>query len=98
MSTESVRERTYPLDGFLSALADDVGCTERTGESDAIGVTAEEDDLLGAEPARGDDSAESDRTVTDDRDDLSGCDLAASAAWWPVPITSVSVSRDGISA
>ena len=66
-------------------------------ERDSIGVASQQDDLFGAE-LRGDDAAEPNRAVSDNGRGLAGLDLAATAAWWPVHMTSASVSSDGISA
>ncbi len=56
----------HALDGFLAALADDVGGAELARERDPVGVPAEDDDLLGAEALRGDHAAEADGAVADD--------------------------------
>jgi len=58
------------VDRLLAALADDVSRPELLGESDAIGVTAEEDDPLGAESFASDHAAQADRTIADDGRDL----------------------------
>ena len=62
------------LDRLVAALADDVGGAELLSERDALGVVAEQDDLLGAEPLRGDHAAEADGAVADDGDRLAGRD------------------------
>ena len=67
-------------------------------ERDPVGVAAHDDDLLGPEALGGDDAAQADRAVADDGDACRRATRAATAAWWPVPITSESVSSDGISA
>ena len=95
---EAARELAYALDSLFAALADNVGRAELARQRDPVGVAAEHDDLLRAEAARGDHAAEADRAVADDRGDLAGPHRAATAAWWPVAMTSESVSSDGISA
>lgn len=56
------------------------------------------DDLLGAQPLRGDDAAQADDAVADDATRWPGRTRAMTAAWWPVPITSESVSSEGMRA
>jgi hypothetical protein len=68
----AVRELLDAFDGFGAAFADAVGGAELAGERDPVGVPAEDDDLLGAEALGGDDAAESDGAVANDRDLLSG--------------------------
>src|SRR5207245_7023047 len=49
VGAEAAGELAHTLDCFVAALADDVGCAEVLCERDAVGVPAEDDDLLGAE-------------------------------------------------
>jgi len=48
-------------------------------------VTAQHDDPLGAEPARGDDAAQADRAVPDDRHDLARADFGSQCGVMPRP-------------
>ena len=66
VGAEAVGQFAHALDRLLAALADDVRCAELLGERDPVGMTAEEDDPLGAEPLRGDHAAEADGAVADD--------------------------------
>ena len=87
-----------PLDAFFAPLAHNIGGAELLSERDPLRVAAKQDDPVGAETLRCDHAAEPDGAVADDGDRLAGADLRCQrAAWWPVPITSVSVSSDGIS-
>jgi hypothetical protein len=56
----------HPLNGFVAALADDVGRAKFLREGDPVRVAAEQDDLLGAEAFRGDHTAKADGAVADD--------------------------------
>ena len=99
VGAEAAGQLAHALDRLVAALADDVGRAELPRERDPVRVAAEEDDPLRAEPLRGDHAAEADGAVADDGGGLAGADPGARrAAWWPVAITSVSVSSDGISA
>jgi hypothetical protein len=62
---EAVRQLLNARDGLFAALRDDVRRAELLGERNAVRPAAEQDDLLGPEPARGDDAAQPDRPVTD---------------------------------
>jgi hypothetical protein len=64
-----------PFDSFLAALADDVGGSELSPERDPIRIAAEQNDPFGAKPLRRDHTAQPDRTVADDRDDLARANL-----------------------
>ena len=75
MGAKSAREFAHALDGRLAALADDLGRPERAGQRDAVGMTPQHDDPLGAEPARGNDGAQTNRAVADNRCDFAGTDL-----------------------
>jgi hypothetical protein len=59
-------ELSDTLDGLLAAVRDDVGGAEVAGQRDPVAVAAH-DDLLGAEALGGDDGAQADGTVADDR-------------------------------
>ena len=72
---EAVRELADALDSLVAALAYDVGRAELLRECDAVGMAAEEDDLLRSETLRGDHAAQPDGAVADDGDDLAGADL-----------------------
>ena len=67
VSAEAAGELAHTFDGLVAALADDVGGAERAPERDPVGMPAEQDDLLGAEALGGDDAAEPDGAVADDR-------------------------------
>jgi hypothetical protein len=86
------------LDGLGAAFADDVGGAELARERDPVRVPAEDEDLLGAEPLRGDDAAEPEGAVADHGDTLARRDLGDDGGVMTVPIMSESVSSDGISA
>src|SRR4029079_17714036 len=66
MGAEPAGQLAHPLDCGVPSLADDISRPELTGQGNAIGVTAEHDDLLRTEPAGRNDSAETDRAITDD--------------------------------
>ena len=61
-----------PCDSVVSALLDDVGGAELSGQRLPVGVPAEGDDPLGAELPGGQDAEQADRAVADDRDRLAG--------------------------
>jgi hypothetical protein len=69
---DPVGERFDGLDACLVALDDDVRRAERRGDLLAGLVTAHGDDDGSAELYGGEDGAQTDRTVTDDRDACSG--------------------------
>ena len=85
------------VDALLAALGDDIGGAELAAEAGAVRVASHEDDLLGAEPPGGQDghrpTAPSPITATR----LRGPTPPTTAAWWPVPRTSASVSSDAMS-
>src|SRR5829696_5750922 len=83
IDAETARELAHPLHSCLTALADDVGRTELVRQRDPIGMTAEQDDLRGAEPLGGDHSAEPDCTVAHDSDGLSRRDLCSQSGVVP---------------
>jgi len=70
VGAEAVRQLAHALDCFLTALADGIGRAELPREFDAVGVAAEDDDLLGAEALGGDHAAQADGAVADDGDGL----------------------------
>ena len=69
----------HAFDRLVATLADDVRRPELARQRDAIRVTAEHDDLLGAEPAGGNHAAQTDRAVADDGHDLARADLRRTA-------------------
>jgi hypothetical protein len=69
MRAESASQLAYPLDRAVSPLADDISCPEPARQSNAVGVTAEHDDLLRAETTGGNDTAETHRAITNDGGD-----------------------------
>ena len=79
---------------FVAAGLDDVGGAEGAGQPLTLGVAAEGDDPLGAEPVRRQDGGQPDGAVTDDRDDVALLTPPLTAAWCPVDITSDRVSSD----
>lgn len=62
------------LDAFLAAFGDDIGGAELPAEAGTVLVPAHQDDLLGAQPLRGQHGTQPDRAVTDDRHGLAGAD------------------------
>src|SRR6185437_14015882 len=68
-------EIAHTLDRFLAPFADNVRRTEIPGQCDPVRVTTEHDDLLGAQPARGDDATQTHGAVADDSHSLAGADL-----------------------
>ena len=68
LGAEALGELADASDTLLAALANDVGGAELPGERNALLVTTHDDDLLGAEPLGGEDTAQPDRAVADDRD------------------------------
>jgi hypothetical protein len=72
---EAARQFANPLGGLLATLANDIGGSELLPEREPVGVVAEQDDPLGAEPFRGDHAAETDGAVADDGDPLPRPDL-----------------------
>ena len=93
-----LRQLPDALDPILAALAHDIGSPELLPERRPRGVAAEQDDPVGAEALRCDHTAEPDSAVADHGNGLAGSDLRRHGRVGPVPITSVSVSRDGIKA
>ena len=79
VGAEAAGQLAHALDRLVAALADDVGRAELARERDAVGMAAEDDDLLGAEPPRGDHAAEPDGAVADDGRRLAGPDAGARA-------------------
>jgi hypothetical protein len=96
--TEAAGQFPNALDSLVAAFTDDVGGAELLPERYALGVVAEQDDLLGLEALGGDHTAGPTAPSPTTATDLPGPTFAATAAWWPVPMTSVRVSSDGISA
>src|SRR5205085_803737 len=77
VSAEAVGELAYALDGLVASLADDVRRAELLRNRDAVGMTAQEDDSLGAEAPGGDHAAQADGTVADDGHGLARPSLGA---------------------
>ena len=75
MDAKAAGELAHALDRLVAALAHDVGCAELFSERDPVGMPAQHDDLLGAEPPRGDDAAQADGAVSDDGHCLPRTDL-----------------------
>src|SRR5207302_7946898 len=74
MGAVAVGELTHALDGLVAAFADDVGRAEFARERYPVRVAAEEDDPVGAQALGGDDAAQADGAVADDRGDPAGTD------------------------
>jgi hypothetical protein len=70
MGAKPTGQLTYPLDRGVPSLADDIRRAEPARHGNAVRVAAEHDDLLRAETTRGNDPAETNRAVTNDRGDL----------------------------
>ena len=66
VGAESAGQLADPLDRGVAPLADDIRRAELARQRNAVGVTAEHDDLLRAETTGGDDAAETDRAITND--------------------------------
>ena len=74
MDAEAVGELAHALGRLFAAFAHDGCCAELTRELDPVGVTAHDDDLLGAEALRRDHAAQADGAVPDDGHGLAGAD------------------------
>ena len=83
MSSDAVGQLSHALDGLVAAFADDVRGAELLGESDPGGMVAQQNDLLRAKAARGDDAAEADGPVADDGNDLPGAHLGGEGRMVP---------------
>src|SRR5207247_5608049 len=83
LRAEAVRELTDALDGVGASLAHDVRRAELLCEGDPVGMPAEDDDLLRAEPLGGDHAAEPDGAVADDGRRPSGPDLRRTCGMVP---------------
>ena len=68
VDTDAGGELEDRLVGFLAAGVDDVGGAERSGDPLAVGVPAEGDDPLGAEPLGGQHGGQADGAVADHGD------------------------------
>jgi hypothetical protein len=49
VDAKAVGELAHALDGLLASLAHDVRCAELPRQRDSLGMTSQEDDLLGSE-------------------------------------------------
>ena len=65
MDTKARSEPADVLQAFLAALADNLRRAEHARERDAIRVTAEQDELLGAETLCGNDPTQAHGSVAD---------------------------------
>ena len=77
VGADAVGEVQHRLVGRVAAFFDDVGGAELQGELLAVGVAAEGDDPLGAQPLGGQDGGQADRPVADDRHGVAGLDAGA---------------------
>jgi hypothetical protein len=75
VGAEAAGQRMHAFDRLFAALAHDVASAERFRQRDPIGMPAQDDDLLGAEAFGGDDTAQADGAVADDRNFLALVDL-----------------------
>ena len=80
MDAKAAGELAHTLNRFVAALAHDVGCAEFTRECDAIGMSAEDDDLPCTQTPRGDHATQTDRAVSHNRHDFPGPTFALTAA------------------
>ncbi len=67
VDAEAPGELAHALDGFPPAFAYDIGRTELLCERDAVIMAAHYDDLLGPETLGGNNPAQPDRSIPDDR-------------------------------
>jgi hypothetical protein len=74
VGTEAAGQLADAIDRLVAAFADDVGGAELVPERNALGVVAEQDDLLGAESLCGDHAAKANGAVADDRNRAAGRD------------------------
>jgi hypothetical protein len=95
---KAASEFAHTLDGRVAAIVDDIGRAELTCQRDPVGMAAEHDDPFGAKPAGSNHPTEADRAISNDSRDLARLDSGTERRVMPVPITSESVSSDGISA
>ena len=68
MNPEAAGQLADSRDRLLPALAHDVRRAEFFRQRDPVGMAAQDDDLLGAETAGGDDATQADGAVADHRD------------------------------
>ena len=68
MGTKPAGQLAYSLDCGVPPLADDISRPEPASQGNAVGVTAEHDDLLRTETTGGNDAAETHRAVANDLD------------------------------
>jgi hypothetical protein len=65
MNAKSAGELADPFDGLFAALAHNVGRAKVPGERNSVGMSAHDDDLLGAESFGSNDTAQANRAVAD---------------------------------
>ena len=70
VGAEPAGQLADPLDRGVPALADDISRPELARQGNAVGVTAEHDDLLRTETTGGNDAAEAHRAITHDGGDV----------------------------
>ena len=80
VDAESAGDLAHALNRLVAAFADYIRCAELFSECDPVRMSAEEDNLLGAEASRSDDTAQTDGAVSDNGDRLPRPTLAATAA------------------
>jgi hypothetical protein len=85
IDSKAISQLANSPDRLLASLAPDVGRSELSGECDSVGMTSEDDDLLGAQPLGGDHSAKTHRTVSHDRHRLPNRDIRGDRHGGPSP-------------
>src|SRR5438876_3803896 len=65
VDAEAAGELAHALNRLVASLADDVRCAEPPRQCDSVGMAAQDDDLLGAEAAGGNHTAQADGAVSD---------------------------------
>jgi hypothetical protein len=75
VDAEAARQLAHTLGSPVPAFADDVRRAELLRQCNPLGISAEDDDLLGAEPSGSDDPAQAHGAVADHGRPLAGADL-----------------------
>src|SRR5439155_1677249 len=65
VNAEDAGELAHALNRLVASLAHDVRCAELPRQRDSVGMAAQDDDLLGAEAAGGNHTAQTDGAVSD---------------------------------
>src|SRR5882672_1050221 len=85
MSSESTGERADAFNCGLATLTNYIGGAELARQRHAVGMSPEHDDLLRAQAACGNHSAQTDGAITDDSNDLTGARLRGACSMVPGP-------------